>query len=211
MNRAHDPITPQPGLTIDEFTVPVRDGTQICLRRYVKTAAATERLPLFVYMHGGGYVTGSLETDDETCRAIAAEIDVVVLSIEYRLAPEFTFPIGFEDSFEIVRWAASAKGQDRLHVDLTKGFIVGGTSAGGNFTSGIAHLYAKDEIQPPITGVVFLASNFCHPDARPARYLDRLLSVDEVIDAPGFNRTSIDHFSSMLQIYIGSAVCCIVF
>lgn len=103
MSRDRLPITPQPGLSIEEFEIPVRDGYGVRLRSY-RQDVATDRLPLFIYMHGGGYVTGSLETDDATCRAIAAEIPIVVLSIEYRLAPEHKFPTGFEDCFDIVRW-----------------------------------------------------------------------------------------------------------
>lgn len=105
MDRSHDPITPQKGLTIDEFSIPMRDGVEITLRRYCKSQTPN-KLPLFIYMHGGGYVIGGLETDDSTCRAIALEIDVVVLSVEYRLAPEHIFPVGFEDSFEVVRWVS---------------------------------------------------------------------------------------------------------
>lgn len=103
MTRDHDPIIPQEGLDIYEINVPVRDTTSITLRIYRQTAR-NDALPLFLYMHGGGYVTGGLETDDVTCRALASEIPVVVASVEYRLAPEHKFPIGFEDSFDVVRW-----------------------------------------------------------------------------------------------------------
>ncbi|KAJ3492996.1 hypothetical protein NLG97_g5012 [Lecanicillium saksenae] len=198
MKKDHLPITPQDGLEIYEFDVKARDGHPICLRSYRKTQNVSgPKLPLFIYMHGGGYVTGGLETDDSTCRAIAQKLDVRVLSVEYRLAPEHRFPVGFQDSFDVVRWVASEEGQGKLHVDLQKGFVLGGTSAGANFTSGIAH-YARDEgLTPKLTGVVFLAGSFCHPDARPAKYADRILSVDEVTDAPGLTRKSIDYFAAL--------------
>lgn len=199
MNRNREPITPQEGLEIFELDVAARDGHPIRLRSYRKAPAAdaAARLPLFLYMHGGGYVTGSLETDDSTCRVIASKLDVRVVSVEYRLAPEDKFPVGFQDCFDVVRWVASKAGQDRLHLDLAKGFVLGGTSAGANFTSGISH-YARDEgLTPRITGVVFLAGSYCHPDARPAKYMDRILSVDEINDAPGLTRKSIDHFAGM--------------
>jgi hypothetical protein len=103
MTRDHDSIVPQEGLDIYEINIPVRDKTSITLRIYRQTAR-NDALPLFLYMHGGGYVTGGLETDDVTCRALALEIPVVVASVKYRLAPEHKFPIGFEDSFDAVRW-----------------------------------------------------------------------------------------------------------
>ncbi|KAF4471214.1 AB hydrolase superfamily [Fusarium albosuccineum] len=195
MTRDHDPITPQEGLDIQEFDVPVRDNAPITLRTYRRTSNHDDALPLFVYMHGGGFVTGGLETDDSTCRAIALELSIVVVNVKYRLAPEHKFPVGFEDSFDIIRWAASTDGQRKLNTDLSKGFIVGGTSAGANFTAGIAHLARDEGLSPKITGIVFLAGSFCHPDVRPEKYLDRILSVDEINDAPGLTRKSIDYFA----------------
>ncbi|KAM0562939.1 hypothetical protein ACHAPJ_001780 [Fusarium lateritium] len=190
MKRDHDPITPQEGLDIIELDVPVRDNTTITLRVYRRTTNRDDALPLFIYMHGGGYVTGGLETDDSTCRAIALELAIVIVNVEYRLAPEHKFPVGFEDSFDVVRWT-------ELNTDLSKGFILGGTSAGANFTAGISH-FARDEgLSPKITGIVFLAGSFCHPDVRPKKYLDRILSVDEIDDAPGLTRKSIDHFAGL--------------
>ncbi|KAH7221513.1 Alpha/Beta hydrolase protein [Fusarium oxysporum] len=196
MTRDHDPIIPQEGLNIYEIYVPVRDNTPITLRIY-RQAANHHTLPLFLYMHGGGYVTGGLETDDATCRVLALEIPVVVASVEHRLAPEHKFPVGFEDTFDVVRWAASSEGQRKLNTDLSKGFILGGTSAGANFTAGISHLACDEGLSPRITGVVFLAGSFCHPDMRPKKYLDRILSVDEINDAPGLTRKSIDYFAEL--------------
>lgn len=104
MTRDHNPITPQEGLDITEFEVEVRDGAKICTRLYRNSASQDQPLPLFIYMHGGGFVNGGLETDDSTCRAIAFSMDVVVANVEYRLAPENKFPVGFEDCMDIVRW-----------------------------------------------------------------------------------------------------------
>lgn len=102
MTRDHLPITPQTGLDIDEFTIPARDGHSICIRSYKQTGGTD--LALVIYLHGGGFVTGGLETDDALCRTLAAQVPLVVLNVEYRLAPENKFPVGFEDSFDVVRW-----------------------------------------------------------------------------------------------------------
>ncbi|KAH6695518.1 Alpha/Beta hydrolase protein [Plectosphaerella plurivora] len=195
MTRARDPVVPQEGLDISELDVKVRDEAAIRARWYRRVSAADELLPLFIYMHGGGFVTGGLETDDSTCRAIALAMSVVVVSVEYRLAPENPFPTGFEDCMDIVRWATTETSQSQLKTDLTKGFVLGGTSAGANFTAGIAHLARSEGLSPRLTGMVFLAGSFCHPDARPAKFLDRILSVDEINDAPGLTRKSIDYFA----------------
>jgi acetyl esterase/lipase len=82
-----------------------------------------------------------------------------------------------------------------LKTDLARGFVLGGTSAGANFTAGIAHLAKLEGLSPRLTGIVFLAGSFCHPDARPEKYRDRILSVDEINDAPGLTRKSIAYFA----------------
>lgn len=106
MNRDHKPIVPEPGLDITETNIAARDGHLNVGRIYRQTQTAGLRLPLYVYIHGGGFVTGSVETDDASCRAIATVIPVVVLNVEYRLAPEHKFPVGFEDCHDIVRWVS---------------------------------------------------------------------------------------------------------
>ncbi|KAJ5320230.1 Alpha/Beta hydrolase protein [Penicillium antarcticum] len=193
MTRDHLPIAPQANLDIEEFHIPARDGHPICIRSY-KTSDQKD-LPLLIYLHGGGFVTGSLETDHGSCRVLAANLPLLVLNVEYRLAPENKFPVGFEDCFDVVRWAAK-EGSSHFPINLRKGFLLGGTSAGANFTAGIAHLAVEEGLSPSLTGLLFLAGSFCHPDARPAKYLHRILSVDEVNDAPGLTRKSIDYFSA---------------
>ena len=107
MNRDYKPIQPQAGLEIQELMVKVRDGAEIRMRTYRQSSKLEDRLPLFFYMHGGGYVIGGLETDDASCRAIAAGIDIMVVNVEYRLAPENKFPVGFQDCHDLARWVCS--------------------------------------------------------------------------------------------------------
>ncbi|KAF2010564.1 alpha/beta-hydrolase [Aaosphaeria arxii CBS 175.79] len=193
MSRERKQIIPDPALDISEFDIKARDGYDIRIRSYRRIGAGN-KLPLFLYMHGGGFVTGSLETDDPTCRAWAKSIDLHVLNVEYRLAPEHSFPFGFEDCWDVLSWTSTPEAAEKLDVDLTKGFLVGGTSAGGNFTAGLAQRYLSKQMSPPITGLVLLASSFCHPDVRPERYRSQILSVDEIDDAPGLTKASIEYF-----------------
>ncbi|MGH3362005.1 MAG: alpha/beta hydrolase [Nocardioides sp.] len=87
--------------------------------------------PTVVFFHGGGFVVGDLDTHDQTCRRLCADAEAVVLSVDYRLAPEHPFPAGVEDALAATRWAfdhlAELGGTDRLGV--------AGDSAGGNFTA----------------------------------------------------------------------------
>jgi acetyl esterase len=94
-------------------------------------------LPLLVYYHGGGWVLGNVDSHDGICRALAMQSECAVLSVEYRLAPEFPFPIPLTDSVTATRWAydnAASIGCDASRI------AVGGDSAGGNFAAIIANM-----------------------------------------------------------------------
>jgi acetyl esterase len=95
--------------------------------------SADRDLPLLVYAHGGGWVTGSLDTYDGVCRALANRVPCRVLSVGYRLAPEHPFPAALEDCWEATRWA----------VGEAPSVAVGGDSAGGNLAAAVA-LRARD-------------------------------------------------------------------
>ncbi|QDH11126.1 alpha/beta hydrolase [Nocardioides dongxiaopingii] len=88
-------------------------------------------LPTLVYLHGGGFVIGDLDTHDQTCRRLCAGAAVVVLAIDYRLAPEARFPAAVDDALAAVRWADEHRGE------LGGGEVlaVGGDSAGGNLAA----------------------------------------------------------------------------
>jgi acetyl esterase len=86
-------------------------------------------LPLLVYLHGGGWVVGNLDTHDEPCRSLANAVGCAVLSVQYRLAPEHKFPVPLRDCTDALRWAherAAVLGVDPSRIAL------GGDSAGGN-------------------------------------------------------------------------------
>ena len=97
--------------------------------------------PLFLFMHGGGFVLGDLDTHQPFCAEIARELDMPVLAIDYRLAPEHPWPAGIEDSIAAARWAAASPGA--LGRDVT-GLVTCGDSAGGNFAI-IVSLALRDE------------------------------------------------------------------
>lgn len=105
------------------------------MRLYRPTADTN--LGLLVYFHGGGWVLGSVNSHDGTCRSIANQSGCAVLSVEYRLAPEDPFPAGLEDSLKATAWAAA--NAESLGIDATR-IAVGGDSAGGNLAAVVAQL-----------------------------------------------------------------------
>ena len=92
--------------------------------------------PLLIFYHGGGWVSGSLESHDNLCRFLAAQAGVRVLAADYRLAPEAPFPAAADDAAEVLRYAVAKAGD--LGVDA-KRIALGGDSAGGNLAAVTAH------------------------------------------------------------------------
>jgi acetyl esterase len=122
--------------------------------------------PCMVFYHGGGWVIGDLDSHDVVCRKLAHEGELIVISIDYRLAPEHKFPAAVDDSVAAVKWvAANAK---QLGIDAGR-LMVGGDSAGGNLAAVVA-LAARDGDGPKLAGQVLIypATDFAwsHPSHR---------------------------------------------
>jgi acetyl esterase len=126
----------------------------IAARVYVpKTLRTTDELaPCLVFFHGGGWVIGDLESHDVVCRTLAHEGALIVISIDYRLAPEHKFPAAVDDAIAAATWIAdNAKS---LGIDAAR-LSVGGDSAGGNLAAVVA-LAARDGNGPNIAGQVLI-------------------------------------------------------
>ena len=108
--------------------------------------------PALVYFHGGGFVFGNLDTHDAVCRAIAKASDAVVISVDYRLAPEHKFPAAVDDSYAATVWIAA--NAERLGIDARR-IAVGGDSAGGNLATVIA-MRCRDAGGPKLAAQVLI-------------------------------------------------------
>jgi acetyl esterase len=139
--------------------------------------------PLLLFFHGGGFVLGDLETHDPFCAAVARQLDLPVLAVDYRLAPEHPFPAGVEDCIAAARWAA--EGPEALGRGVT-GLVVAGDSAGGNFAI-VATLALRDA---PAAAPVLVQWPI-YPAADPAT---RYPSYSDYADGYLLSRDSMDWF-----------------
>ncbi len=114
--------------------------------RVYRPAGASGSLPALLYIHGGGFVIGSIETEDPIARMLASEVGCVVVSVEYRLAPEHPYPAQVDDCYAALRWVADQAGE--LGIDPSRLGVYGG-SCGGGLAAATA-LMARDRGGPAL-------------------------------------------------------------
>lgn len=130
---------------IQTYSVASSDGHPIRIRAYTPLTSNTVPLPAIVYAHGGGWFRCSLDLYDNPCRALADATGCIVLSVDYRLAPENKFPVPLQDYYTALCWCASHA--DELGIDLTR-LVAGGDSSGANLAAA-ATLRARDDAKGP--------------------------------------------------------------
>ena len=158
-NPEPPPLDSVQPLAIPSLTgsIPARIYTPLKLRK------ANDLAPCLVFFHGGGWVIGDLDSHDVVCRKLADEGQLIVISVDYRLAPEHKFPAAVDDAIAATKWIADHARQ--LGVDASR-LTVGGDSAGGNLAAVVA-ISARDGNGPAIAGQVLIypATDFAmtHP------------------------------------------------
>jgi Esterase/lipase len=166
---------------------PARDGREVPLRVY-RPAGSGEPLPVVVFFHGGGWVLGNTRMYDPLCTFLAREVGAVVVSVDYRLAPEHRAPKAVQDCVDSVRWLGE-------HADSWGGngsrLAVSGDSAGGNLSAVVCQVI-RDEGGPTIAHQALMYPATDATLSQP--------SIIEHADAPVLSRAKIDVF---LEHYLG--------
>ncbi|MFC5973604.1 alpha/beta hydrolase [Halomarina salina] len=134
---------PTPVGEVVDRTIP-GEGGELPIRIYVPEGDGP--FPVTMFFHGGGFVSGNLESHDELCRVLANDTGVAVVAVDYRLAPEDPFPAAVEDAYTATEWVA--ENADEFGGDASR-LAVAGDSAGGNLAAVVAHM-ARDRGGPDL-------------------------------------------------------------
>lgn len=171
---------PEPVESVEDVLLDGPAG-QLLVRVY--RPAASRPLPVVVYLHGGGWVLGSIDAADAPCRGLANRAPCVVVSVDYRRSPEAKFPEPLADCVAAIRWAAhnapSLGGSDRL--------LLLGDSAGGNLAAAACALL-RDDAKVTVSGQVLL-----YPTLAPASTTD-FASYRTYANGPLMTRRELDWF-----------------
>lgn len=138
-------LAPRPvGKVIDGMTIPGSDGNEIPIRVYEPKTSGTH--PVVLYFHGGGFVVATIDTYDASGRALCDFADAVVISVEYRKAPEHPFPAAYDDAVSSYKWVLSHAGEFGGMADKV---AVAGESAGGNLAAEVTLAARDQKLQTP--------------------------------------------------------------
>lgn len=139
-NMPKKSVTLPPLASVENRQITMRDGANITIRIY--TPIGSGPFPIIVYYHGGGWVLNDLDTCHESCAQLANQSQHIVVSVAYRLAPEYKFPIPVFDAFDSFLWTnANAK-----MLNGTQQISVAGDSAGGNLAIAVCQLANEQQL-----------------------------------------------------------------
>jgi acetyl esterase len=147
---------------VRDFELPAADGVLLRSRLY---APSHERLPVLLYLHGGGFTIGTLETHDSLCRQLALQSGAAVAAVEYRLAPEHRFPTAVDDSWAAMRWLA---GEGAQALGLDGRVAIGGDSAGGTLAA-VCAVHARDTGLPLAAQLLITPGTTAYADTESHR------------------------------------------
>jgi len=142
-------MEPEAVAEVEDLTIPGPDGNELPIRVYwpMGSNPRQDTLPGVVFFHGGGWVLGSIDTHDNQARSLCNTSGAVMVSVDYRLAPENPFPAGAEDCYAATCWVADNGSQFGIN---TSRLAVAGDSAGGNLAT-VVSLMARDRNGPQLS------------------------------------------------------------
>lgn len=161
------------------YTVKARDGYAIPIKITMPTKKTSiQASPLVILLHEGGWCLGDFTDEEHDAWLFTRDLGAVCANVEYRLAPEHAFPTGVQDCHDVVKWAAATASPNNplLPADPRRGFIVGGSSAGGNLAAVMCQMTRDEGLQPPITGQYLSVAALIDDAVVPERWKDQYQS-----------------------------------
>jgi acetyl esterase len=168
MERALESRTSIPGLPNQVEMHQVEIAAGLLARLYIPPGPEG-RLPLLVYLHGGGWVAGSVVTHDPFCRLLSEAAAVAIASIEYRMAPEHPYPAALDDTLAAVQWARRHAGE--WGGDASR-LALGGDSAGANLAAVVASRLCATGGKLPLSALLLLYPVTDSPEAGHPSYIE---------------------------------------
>lgn len=160
---------------VEDFTIPARDGHALPARLYAPSFA---RLPALLYFHGGGFTIGSIATHDILCRELSRLSGCMVVSLDYRLAPDHRFPVVVNDAWDATLWLAT----HGFCIGAASGLAVGGDSAGGTLAA-VCALLARETGLPLALQLLVYPGCAAHQNTRShAAFANGLVLEKQHID-----------------------------
>ncbi|EXJ90165.1 hypothetical protein A1O3_03234 [Capronia epimyces CBS 606.96] len=184
------PYIPLTGFTTSHLQVRVSDGAEVEVRILRPTNSESEELAMLFVLHGGGWVVGGHDSESSMSRAVCVKNRMVVVSVDYRRAPEHQFPTALNDGYDVFKWIcanASAHSIDPSRI------ILAGTSAGANLIAALAIKLRDDKLLDGVLGQVLNLPAVCHPGHFPLGKFE-LNSYEQNADAPTINGRSMRWF-----------------
>jgi acetyl esterase/lipase len=183
------------GVKKETIKIPVRDGSEIPALLYKPETASSKGSPLVVLYHGGGFCIGAPEMEEAVALEVVRSSNAIVLSVDYRMEPEHPFPVSTQDSWDALKWAASSASS--LGADPSKGFIIGGTSAGAITSCVLSHQARDEGLSSPLTGVWLNVPMVAYQDVFPEKYRGIHTSAEQNSGAPLLDKAALNFFTSM--------------
>ncbi|KAI5357939.1 Putative alpha/beta hydrolase-3 [Septoria linicola] len=178
--------------SVEEFyhDIEMRDGVLSTLK--ICKPAKGPPGPLFVLLFGGGFIAGDKDQLTETARICVQLFGATVINISYRLGPEHKFPYAQLDAWDSLAWIAENATTPLLAADPTRGFVIGGVSAGAAISAVLSRKFQENSIAYPLTGQWLAVPSLMHEGCCPPTFASRYISLEQNSSSPGLSKESRD-------------------
>ncbi|KAH6622029.1 Alpha/Beta hydrolase protein [Boeremia exigua] len=189
-----------------DYSIPTRDGSTIEARTYRSVKKEkSEKLPVYIYFHGGGFIFGSIASEDFVCAQTAINVGVLVINVNYRHTPDHVYPTAWDDSQDAFAWVH--KNIEELNGDPSK-VLVGGVSAGGQLAASLTlekHLGKSEVLRglPELAGQILIipcvASPYDYEEGPGKKITPGKSSYIENENAPILPKRVVEFFTGLLE------------